>query len=334
MRSFMTTSLERLCNFITENDYPRMDDWQWGQGVCIYALEKAYQKNGNEKYLDYIEHWIESHLSQQKPGFSVNTTSPLHGILALNKYRNQSKYMYLCDEFAQYLMAENPRCDRGAFEHTCVANNIPNQIWIDTVFMGCIFLARYGVLTQNRMYVNEALRQLVLHYDYLHKEDNKLLCHGYYCDDRTQHGAVWGRGNAWYSAASAEILEMTDESYPLYNEAKKRFITHCEAVIKYQRDNGSFGTIIIDPTSYSETTGTSGMAYGITKAVNMGFIDNNAESNYKAAYRYLESCIGENGAMLEGSDGTCVNDDMNLYRNTRKADSEFCQGLAILAFSI
>ena len=330
----MQKYLEKLCDFIADNDYGRMHEWQWGQGVCLFALEKAYEKTGNEKYMDFIEKWIYSHLEEKTPGFSVNTTSALNGILALYEKRKDDKYMYLCEEFANYILSECPRCDKGALEHTCVGNTYPNQICVDTVFMGGIFLVRYGLITGKRMYVNEALRQLVLHFDFLHSIENDLLYHGYYCDDRTLHGALWGRGNAWYSAACGVILEMVDDSYPLKKEVEKRFMRHLNAVLSNQREDGTWGTIITDSSSYSETTGTSGMAFGITKAIEMGYIGADYKINAEKAYKYLISNIADNGAMTEGSDGTSVRDEMEIYKNTRKSDSEFSQGLAILAFTV
>lgn len=327
------SNLEKLCRFITENDYPRMREWQWGQGVCLYALERAFDKTNNPQYLEYIKNWVYSHLKEAEPGMSVNTTAAANGILALYKNTGDETYMPLCEKFAAYLMAECPRCDRGAFEHTCVANRCPNQVWVDTVFMGGIFLARYGVITGKRMYVNEALRQLVLHYDLLCDKETGLLYHGCYCDDRTQHGALWGRGNGWFSAAAAVILELTDNSYPMRAELERRFKEQLCSLIKYQRADGSFGTVINDCEAYSETTGTSGITFGISLAVRSGIIEEKYLENAKKAYEYLSGCIGEDGAMNEGSDGTCVNDDMAVYKNTRKSNSEFSQGLAIIAFT-
>ena len=327
------TNLEKLCEFIVDHDYPRMREWQWGQGVCLYAIEMAYDKTGHPQYLAYIKDWVLRHLKEAEPGMSVNTTAAANGILALYHHTGDKTYLPLCEKFAVYLMSECPRCDRGALEHTCVANTCPNQVWVDTVFMGGIFLARYGSMTGQRMYKNEALRQLVLHYDMLCDSETGLVYHGYYCDDRTQHGALWGRGNGWFSAAAAVVLALTDDTYPLRAELERRFRAQLLALISYQRADGSFGTIINDPASYSETTGTSGITFGICRAVKSGILEETYLKNAEAAFGYLESCIGADGAMNEGSDGTCVNDDMDVYKNTRKSDSEFSQGLAILAFT-
>lgn len=322
--------LEKLCKFIIEQDYPRMREWAWGQGVCIYAIESAYDKTKNPKYIAYIKDWVYGRLKEAEPVMSVNTTSAANGILALYQHMGDKIYLPLCEKFAVYLMSECPRCDRGILEH---ATNFPNQVWVDTVFMAGIFLARYGSITGQKMYKNEALRQLILHYDMLCDAETGLLYHGYYCDNRTHHGALWGRGNGWFSVAAAEVLALTDDTDLLRKELEKRFRAHLLALISYQRADGSFGTIINDPASYSETTGTSGIAFGICCAVKSGILEKKFLKNAEKAFQYLSGCVGMDGMMNDGSDGTCVDDDKNVYRNIRKSDSEFSQGLAILAFA-
>lgn len=330
----MEEYLKKLCGYITSGSCPRMDYWQWGQGVCIYALGEAYKKNKDKKCLDYIFEWLKEHIERKQPGMSVNTTTPLNGVLTLYEITGNDEYMQLCHEFAEYIVTACPRCDLGALEHTCTESSYPNQAWVDTVFMGGIFLARYGSITHKKMYINEALRQLVLHYDFLCDEKTGLLHHGYDCNDRTKHGALWGRGNAWFASACPTVLSYSSDDMPLKKELEKRYLAHLNAIMKYQRNDGSWGTIINDETSYSETTGTSGMAYGIAKGISMGYIEKKYCENRDKAYAYLKERIAGDGSMTGGSDGTCVSDDMNVYKSIKISCSEFSQGLAILAFTI
>jgi len=330
----MIKALELACKDIMRPKNEKMEMWQWGQGVVMFALEQAYKKTGNEAYIDFIDQWVTEHLEAEKPGYSINTTAPLNGVLALQAIRGDERYMGLCEEFAQYLMGENARCERGVFEHTCTGNYCPNQMWVDTVFMCGIFLTRYGLLTGNRMYVNEALRQLVLHFDFLHDPETDLLHHGYYSDDRKTHGALWGRGNGWFSAASAIILGMVDDSYPLKKAAEERYVRHLNALLKFQRPEGGWGTVINAEDSYIETSGTAGFCYGIAKGIEMGYLDASCAGARDKAYEYLKSKVHETGAMVGGSDGTCVAETDAEYKKIVQKYSEFTQGLSILAFSI
>ena len=49
------------------------DEWQWQQGVALFALIKSYLALGERRYLDFVKDWVDSHLSQGKPAKSINT---------------------------------------------------------------------------------------------------------------------------------------------------------------------------------------------------------------------------------------------------------------------
>ncbi len=42
-------------------------------------------------------------------------------------------------------MTQAPRLPDGTFEHSCTENRYPLQVWADTLFMGGIFLAKWGL---------------------------------------------------------------------------------------------------------------------------------------------------------------------------------------------
>ena len=329
-----TKELEKLCEYAMRPDFERMRMWQWGQGIAIYSLEKAYLKTKNKQYIEFIDQWITNHLENEKPGFSVNTTAPLHGILALYEINNDTRYLSLCDEFAKYLVTENPRCEKGGLEHTCTANRIDNEMWIDTVMVAGAFLVRYGLFKNERMYVNEGLRQMIIHYDFLHDEETDLIFHGYSSNDRQTHGSLWGRGNCWFAAACGIVLSMIDDTYPLKKELEDRYKRHLKAILKYQREDGSWGTVIPDLTSYSESSATAGMVIGIAKAIELGYLGDEYIDNRDKAYDYLAKHIDDEGAMTGGSYGTCVMPTDEDYKRIIQCNSEFTQGLSILAFSL
>ena len=324
--------IQKMCKFTMNPDFKRMYAWQWGQGIAIYSLEKAYYKTKNKEYIDFIDDWITKRLECGTPGFSVNTTAPLHGVIALYEINKDTRFLHLCEEFAEYLVTKNPRCEKGGFEHTCTENKMDNEMWIDTVMVAGVFLVRYGLLTGKRMYVDEALRQMIIHYDFLSSSEG-LLFHGYSSNDRKQKGVIWGRGNSWFDAACGIVLSMIDDTYELKEELQKRYIRHLKAIVKYQRENGAWGTVINNNSSYSETSGTAGIALGLRKALELGIVEKEFETNRDRAYEYLLGCIGEDGGVTGGSAGTCVMPSDEDYKNIALKFSEFTQGLAILAFS-
>ena len=145
-----------------------MDIWQWDEGVAMYGFSKAYDATGDTKILDFMQKWLDYHIEKMDFGYSINTTAPLLGMIKLMECgRGNERYEKICADFATWCIAECPRADRGTFEHTCTANKYDNQIWADTLFMGCLFLIKYGLYIKNDLYIKEAARQFVLHYQFL-----------------------------------------------------------------------------------------------------------------------------------------------------------------------
>ena len=226
--------LERVCRRIIEREDNLMQTWQWQQGVALFALSEVYRKRNDKSCLEYIRKWTDEQLMKEEPGRSINTTAPCLSILELYKETGEKRYLEVLDDFAQWCMARARRSERGIYEHSCTENFYDNQIWADTLFMGCLFLARYSVFTGNKMYMYEALRQYVMHYEFLKAPDSNLIIHGYYGNERIQKGVIWGRGNGWFAAGSAIMLSLADESFSDYNRIKENFVQYIDELVKYQ----------------------------------------------------------------------------------------------------
>lgn len=325
--------LDRVCERITEREDNLMQTWQWQQGVALFALSEVYRKRDDKTYLTYIKKWVDAQLAKEYPGKSINTTAPCLSILELYKETKDEKYGALLEDFAQWCMARARRSERGIYEHSCTENFYDNQIWADTLFMGCLFLARYSIFTGNKMYMYEALRQYVLHYEFLKAADSNLIIHGYYGNERIQKGVIWGRGNGWFAAGSAIILSLADERYSDYNIIKENFVKYIEELVTYQNPDGSWNTVINTEDSYSEMTATSAFAYAINEGIRLGILDEKYADNAKKACDALLLHIAEDGTVEKASGGTCIMPDKKDYNAIECVYSPFGQGLAILALN-
>lgn len=305
--------------------------WQWGQGVGLYGVAKAYERTKDIKYYDFIKSFADKHINAGIK-MSINTAAPLLAVMILITEKND-KYYKLCQEFADWFLAEAPRAERGAFEHSCTETVYDNEIWLDTLFMGCIFLAKWGVYTSNRMYINEAVRQYNLHYKFTLDAETGLLHHGYYCNSREKVGALWGRGNGWFAAGSAEMLKIIPEDVKGSAELKKNFKNHIENVYKYQDISGGWHTVINSDKTYIESSGTAAFAYAGLYAVKKGFIPGAYMSKIDNAYKFIEENVSSDGIVLLGSGGTCIMRSEDEYNNVKCRETYYTQGLASLALS-
>ena len=325
MRTIQTATSER-------GTQRGMDIWQWDQGVAMFGFVKAYEKTGDKRIIDFIKQWIDEKLDVMNFGYSINTTAPLLGVLKLLEiYPDNKKYIELCDSFAEWCIVKAPRADRGVFEHSCTENKYDNQVWADTLFMGCLFLLKYGMYKNNAIYINEAIRQFILHTKFLKDDNTGLIYHGYDCNDRMHKGVLWGRGNGWYAVASAELLTILSSDVVGYDTIYDNFKDHINAILKYQDADGGWHTVINRNDTYIESSVTAAFAYAlnVAEANNLvEVVDVNAKNK---SIEFMKKQIDDVGNVNGGSLGTCVMADYKKYDEIGVGYSYFTQGLAMMA---
>lgn len=306
--------------------------WDWQEGVGMYGIYKAYQYTKDSSYIKFLIDWIEEIKDQALLNKNINTTAPMLTVLELYKLTGKPEYKMLCENMASYCMAEASRTVEGTLAHTVIGKAFANQIWADTLFMGALFLAKWGQYTGDMMYLKEASRQLILHYKYLIDPKTSLMFHGYDAEKKNHLSSVlWGRANGWGVISSVEILD----TLPDYFEEKK-IITmnlqeHVLAIVKYQNNNGSWNTVLNDKKSYEETTAIATFYYGIKKGLQKGYVKGNFEVNCELAYKALLNYIKEDGEVLGTSGGTPIMKTAEEYNQIPCVMSYYGQGLTMMA---
>ncbi len=327
-----TRTIERAEGDIHSGE--EMDIWQWYQGVALYGLVKAYDKTNDEKIISFIKNWVDYHLDEMNFGYSINTTAPLLGVIKLLELEpGNERYEKICASFAEWCMAEEPRCERGVFEHTCTENKYDNQVWADTLFMGCIFLVKWGIYTNKDMYIKEAMRQFRLHYEFLSDKETGLMYHGYDCSEKSQKGVLWGRGNGWFAVAAPEILGKIPNNTPGYEIIVEDWKKMLGAIMKYQREDGGWSTVVDRQDTYLEMSVTAAFSYSLYKAVEFGIGDEKYQTAADKALEILKNHVDEEGNVLKGSIGTCVMEDYVKYNDVPYGYTCSTQGLAMIALT-
>lgn len=307
--------------------------WQWQQGVALYGLTQAFEATENRRFMDYMKAWVDHRLSPRSFGRSINTTAPMLAVLQLWERTGERRYYDLCAEFADWCLAEAPRASRGALEHSCTMNTYPNQIWADTLFMSCIFLARWSKLTGHPVYAKEAARQFILHYQYLHDPQTGLIYHGYYGNERKQMGVLWGRGNGWFAAASVDVLEMLGDEIPEKSQISSQLLRFMKGAAEVQHESGAWHTVMNHSETYLEMSVTAAFAYALAKGVRLKYLDPSYREPGQSAIRALFAHIDGNGVLTHASGGTSVMPGVSDYQSVAFAPTYFSQGLAMMAIS-
>ena len=309
-----------------------MEDWDWFQGVALHGLYRYYRASGDKAVFDYLVGWFDRHIARGLPEKNVNSMCPLRTLCHLWQDTGREDYKEVLREWAEYAMTRLPRTVEGGFQHKTIDSDNYMQLWDDTLYMLVLFLARYGLMTGEEAYVQESVRQFIVHIKYLTDIRTGLLRHGFNFDGMDDYGSIpWGRGNAWFTAGLVDYLEFAPLEGGVrlaLTEALKR---QASALIEYQDEEGMWRTLIDEKDSYQESSATAGFAYGLMKACRLGLIEGErfAEAGLAACGAILKR-IGPDGILASVSAGTCLCADRAAYRAIRRSAQPYGQSMALL----
>jgi unsaturated rhamnogalacturonyl hydrolase len=311
----------------------RMDfSWDWPGGVAFYGVCEAYKATGNESYLEKVKAWVDENMEDGLPKLSVNGVSIGHSLLTLYETTKEEKYIATAKDMAEFLTHEAARFGDGILQHTVNSEtyNFPEQAWVDTMFMAGYFLLRIGALLDDKAYFEDGLRQYHGHENVLQDPVTNLYYHGWdNIAGNHMSGIYWARGNAWAALTMARALEIVPVTHPSFMVIEGSLRDQLSALVRLQDpDTGLWHTIVDDPASPLETSGSAGIACAL---LTRGRLYN----------KYTQKSIGgilskitEDGTVTGVSAGTAVMKDADGYRNVPdKRIQGWGQGLALAFLS-
>ena len=196
-------------NNLAGDDINRYRHWEWPQGVSLFGFWKLFENTKDKKFLDIITHFYAQQFQTGLPSKNINTTAPMLTMAYLYEHNNCNTYKEVCTDWAKWLVKNLPRTKEGGFQHLTSDTLNDNELWIDTLFMAVLFLAKMGTVIGCDEWVEEAKYQFLLHSKYLTDRKTGLWYHGWTFDgDHNFTGALWGRGNCWITIAIPEFLSI------------------------------------------------------------------------------------------------------------------------------
>ena len=279
-------------NFIERFPDPNVIHWtgqsnsfSWQAGYIMFALEKMWRLTGDPRYFNYIQKYVDMHVDGQgnAPSFSSNALDnflPGYAITFMFEQTHQDKYKIAADKvrngFVNY-----PRNSDGSFWHGDWAKH---QLWVDGVFMGQMFLARYGAsVGDSSNAFDEVGRQMTLVLKHCQKP-NGLLLHGWdeskqasWADKQTGLAPeVWSEGLGWYAVLIADVFDYLPKSHPDYPVLMSALQKLCAGLKEAQDPQTGLWCQVVDkpgqPGNWNETSGSGMFIYLIKKAIDKGYI--------------------------------------------------------------
>ena len=315
--------------------------WDWPQGVGLYGMEKLQTVYGDTRYDAFLQQWFDRNIAEGLPSQNINTTAPYIVLEALACRTQNPQYQQLCNQRAGWLMEELPRTCEGGFQHVTTGfagkdSLILNeqQLWVDTLFMAVLFLARAGQTYRQPAWTDEAVHQTLLHIKYLYERKNGLFYHGWSFLRGDHFGGIfWSRGNSWFTYGILELLETLGNTI---EGGTRRFLldtfaAQVNALCELQAQSGLWHTILDDASSYEEVSGSAAFCAAIFKAVRIGLLDKSYLPVAQKALAGILRNIASDGIVQNVSSGTGMGMDAQHYKNIVIAPIGYGQSMTAFA---
>lgn len=316
-------------------------------GVLYAAMEDAYKRTGNQRYLNFVEKRLKmmadlfpkvklkiqkdnTYDPQMKPMVFPGALDDAGAMcsaycrLSLEKpYRSYDTVIenYMAQIWRQYRIGEDKIFARIRPHY--------NSVWLDDMYMGIPPLAWYGCLKDDVSLIQSAVAQIKSFQQRMWMPEYKLFRHGWIEEMNPHPFFPWGRANGWALLTMTEVLDAMQihhqkveksgkEDYAGY-EADKTYILqllqqHIEGLVALQDKTGLWHQLLNDQQTYLESSATAIYTYCMAHAICEGWIDVEAYGAQTfLAWNALATQVNEQGQVENICVGTGMGFDKAFY---------------------
>lgn len=282
-------------------DHHEAPKWDYKIGMILTGYEKLYDKTKDQAYFEYIQAYADALIDPT--GAFQNFNPQDHNIDFINAGKILFK-LYDQTQNQKYLVAlktlrrqfdDHPRTASGGFWHKKI---YPNQMWLDGLYMGEPFYARYTVAFENGEKLNDVARQFELLHD--HAADAKTGLYFHAWDESRQMAwanpvtgtapHIWLRALGWYAMALVDVLDYFPKAHPKQKELVAYLNELAVAASAFQDPSGLWYQV---PNlqgkegNYLEASGSAMFAYAFAKGANKGYLPPKFKAVAKKAFKGL-----------------------------------------------
>jgi rhamnogalacturonyl hydrolase YesR len=275
--------------------------WTYVHGYALYGFDTLYRATGDKRYYDFIKRYIDKHIDEngnfrvvvdgrqrERPTGFTNLDNMMTGntVVMLYECTKDPRYKKAADTIRRAL-DDYPRNNDGGFWH---ARGMQGQMWIDGIFMGQMFLTRYGKSIGDTQYCwDEATRQMTVYAKRAQRGDTGLYLHGVYepghgsrecrwADPQTSLSPeVWSEGLGWYALVMVETLADLPKNHAKRAEMEDIFRRLAAGLKRTQDPQSGRWFQVVDkgdrPDNWTDTSGSAMFTYTIQKGLEIGLLD-------------------------------------------------------------
>jgi unsaturated rhamnogalacturonyl hydrolase len=253
-------------------------------------LASAIDKLGktDAKYSEYAKAYIDYFVLEdgkinghKLEDYNIDRVRPGLNMLELYARTGEEKYKTAIETLVNQ-MENQPRTKSGGFWHKKI---YPYQMWLDGIYMGSPFLARYAKDFNQPKWFDEVTFQIQEIYRETLDEKNGLLYHAWdesreqrWCNPETgQSKHFWSRAEGWYVMAIVDVLDYLPENHKDRVAIIGILNNVCAALLKVQDEKTGLWYQVLDmggkEGNYLEASGTAMFIYTFAKGAKNGYLD-------------------------------------------------------------
>lgn len=305
----------------------------WEHSAFMQGCMATFYATGDTKYLDHALWWGEENkwitcnypkVLTEKAGANDMSCGQTYAELYMQAPTKNDTYIaHLRDKVLDVLI-KRPQID--------------DWWWVDAYFMAMGTFARIGNITGGTsdfydkcfsLYNDSATSRALWsqeHHLYFRDQtyQNKTTAHG--------KAVFWGRGVGWAAGALARTMQYVPRSHASFKVYSDHLQMMAATLKSVQPEDGMWRASVLDPTdpccTNPETTGTSGITFGIAWGVNNGILDSAIfQPVVEKAWAGLSKLAVHESGLL----GYCQPVGGGPQPAKQDSTSDFCVGLFLLA---
>ena len=284
---YSDTLAETIMRRYPDPDQYPYRSWCYAQGFMLWGFIRLYERTKKQEYYDYVLKYCEEHVQEDGEilGFSgVSLDDIMAGSVLVWMYTKtkENKYRLACDRIRR-AFDDYPRNPDGGFWH---GRPLEGEMWVDGLFMGLMFLTRYGKYVDDKEYCfDETVKQLSIVFDRCEKDGTGLLYHAYSANPNTLWAhpitgcspEIWSEGLGWYAMILVEVLELLPADWKGYDRLCMQLQKLVDSLSKVQDKASGLWFQVVDKGrfrhNFHDTSGSAMFLYTIQKALLLGLVE-------------------------------------------------------------
>jgi len=287
-------------------DFPKPPPFNWGEGVLMTGMMRAYLLTKNERYLAFVRRFADHHskagiaATLQRRGYCGHW-GPGFPMLMLYEHTRDKHCIELAEQVGKFITTRAERTKDGGLSHF---NGKP-QLWVDTLDMCCPVLSNLARIKKIPELQEEAIRQLEVFAKHLQDPKTGLFYHMWDEKSSERTSEYWARGNGWVVMSYTEVLKNEQPDSPNRKRLTQPFAKQLAGIVPLQdAKTGLWHTVLDKPGTYLEGSASSMFLYGMAESRNLKLLDIPYEDTMRKAWAGLAKTINPHGVVGGVSAGT------------------------------